>query len=186
MTNTAEKSATNKTTVPEPVCSYCGDPIVGQCKTKYSEWIVVLPREILRGDRIRCPLDAKKIYHVSKILITNERTDDEAVLVSTVEKRSCLIYCPDLPYIVKREVACGWPRCDLHCVRCMRIAEEHPLERQKMKEEGTLPEKKRRRKAKEDPYTAERIYARSPARARSNAPTCKPKARKAPTKKKAR
>src|ERR1700686_3695597 len=170
--------------MPVKECEYCGDPIVGQCKTKHREWIVVLPKEIRTGDAIRSPLDGKKIYHVSKISIENEGTDDEAMLVSTVEKTRFPIYCPELPYIVKREVPCGWPPCDLHCVRCMRIAEEHPLERQKMKEEGTLPEKKRRRKAKDDPYTAERIYVRSSARARSNATTCKPRPRKAPTKKK--
>jgi len=158
--------------MPEQSCEYCGDPIIGQCKTKHAEWIIVLPAEIRKSDTILRPLDGR-MYQVLSVLPSPDPSawDDQEFkfTIRTGQKVTFTIHCPELPVLVKRDIPCGWPRCDLHCVRCMRIAEESFIEREKMKDAGTLPEKKRRRKAKDDPYTAERIYVRSSARARKQA-----------------
>ena len=60
-----------------------------------------------------------RTYSVLKV-----RFADDAFHVQTKQKTRFLIFYPELPILVKREIECGWPRCEFHCGKCMRYAEE--------------------------------------------------------------
>lgn len=158
----------------QEVCAFCGDPIVESCTTKHREWIIVLPGELLRGDLLMRPRD-QKIYQVVKV---SER--DEMFTVSTGQKEKIILHFPALPVLVKRDVPCGWPRCELHCIKCMSYAAEE----ERRAELNQKPDKNRKRKAKEDPYSTERIHVRSSARERNTLTTHAHKKRRAPTQRK--
>ena len=45
-------------------------------------------------------------------------------IVETKQKKRFLILYPALPVLVKRDVVCGWPRCEFHCGKCMNLAQQ--------------------------------------------------------------
>jgi hypothetical protein len=159
----------------QEVCEFCGDPIIEHCKVKHREWIIVLPREIEHGDLLMRPRD-QKIYQVTSV-----REREEVFTVSTGQAEKIVLHFPNLPVLVKRDRACGWPRCELHCMKCMSYAAEEECRAELLNEKPGL---KRRRKAKDDPYSTDRIHVKSSARARSTPATHAHKSRKAPTQKK--
>ena len=82
------------------------------------------PREIEKGDLLMRPDGA--IYAVTSLkckVVDGDPSCDEYI-VGTAQKRRFLILYPTLPVLVKREVICGWPRCEVHCGKCMSLAEE--------------------------------------------------------------
>jgi hypothetical protein len=105
----------------------------------------VLPSEIKPGDIWRRRVDGKT-YVVAKIWL------DDSIegyrLVTNLKKKFHIFY-PERPELVRRSVPCGWPRCDLHCGKCMLYRESD--ERQ-AKIRGEDPEasadRERQKKAK--------------------------------------
>jgi hypothetical protein len=99
------------------VCSFCGDEATGICKRKHRDWTIISPSDLKPADIL---IRDGKIYAVSKVRY-DKRGD--AFHVKTGQGRTFVICYPELPILVKRLVECGWPKCDLHCGKCMRYAE---------------------------------------------------------------
>lgn len=99
-------------------CTFCGDPAVELCTRKHLEWIIVLPLEVKAKDIWRSPLDGK-IYSVTEL----QQVDPDYFRLLTAQDKSFHIYHAQLPLLVRRSVPCGWPRCDLHCGKCMMYRE---------------------------------------------------------------
>ena len=98
-------------------CAVCGEPTVQLCKRKHLEWIIILPEELKKGDVLQ-HWDGK-IYAVTKT-----RWREEILTVETGQRKTLSIGWPTLPILVKRQVVCGWPCCELHCYKCMTFAEQ--------------------------------------------------------------
>ena len=96
-------------------CTFCGDDSIGPCPRKHLETIIVLPSEIKPGDIWKRRTDAKS-YPVAKIWY--DPAIDGYRLLTTTKKKFHIFY-PELPELVRRLVQCGYPRCDLHCGKCM-------------------------------------------------------------------
>jgi hypothetical protein len=56
--------------------------------------------------------------------VTKTRWRDDILMVETGQRKTLSIGFPSLPILVKREVICGWPCCELHCYKCMTYAEQ--------------------------------------------------------------
>lgn len=100
-------------------CTYCGDPAISICKRLHLEWIIVLPREIKSGDIWKQP-EREPLFLISKV---SKRPSEDCVYIETRQGPRFRIPTLTLPVIVKRRVPCGWPRCELHCGKCLLYAE---------------------------------------------------------------
>jgi len=99
--------------VKELSCTFCGDPATELCKKLHLDWIIVLPREIKPGDVWRQPVE-EKLYSIK-----TTKVFQDGVVVQTKQGRKYYIAHLELPVLVRREVPCLWPRCDLHCGKCL-------------------------------------------------------------------
>lgn len=99
------------------LCPVCGDPAESICKRKHLEWTIILPGQLKKGDVIH-HWDDKK-YAVLKV-----RWKGEIASIETGQRKTLSIGFPSLPILVRREQACGWPCCELHCYKCMGYAEQ--------------------------------------------------------------
>ena len=106
-------------------CTFCGDPSIGPCTRKHLEWIIVLPSEVKPKDIYRNAVDGKT-YVVARL----DPMESDGFVLVTAQKKKLNIFYPELPVLVRRWVLCGWPRCDLHCGKCMLYRESD--ERQAM------------------------------------------------------
>jgi len=99
-------------------CTFCGDPSIGPCTRKHLEWIIVLPSEIKPKDVFKSPLDGRGYV----VLSISRGPDSESYLLQTARRSIGILY-PELPVLVRRQVQCYWPRCELHCGKCMLYRE---------------------------------------------------------------
>lgn len=98
-------------------CTFCGEPAIGPCSRKRPAWTIIQPGELQKDDLIM-----RHDGRTYSVLRVTEK--DDAFHVQTKQKTRFLIFYPELPILVKREIECGWPRCEFHCGKCMRHAEE--------------------------------------------------------------
>jgi len=130
------------------ICTFCGDPATGLCERKHRQWTIVQPSEILAGDILMRPDGT--IYAVARVSLhkstarhrphfpaTQPDPLDEYI-IETKQKRRFLILYPNLPVLVKRDVICGWPRCELHCGKCIGLAHDES-ERERMLQSAEEP-----------------------------------------------
>ena len=129
-------------------CTFCGDPATESCTRKHLEWIIVLPSEIAPGDIWRYPIDGRS-YAVASIEFDPEL---DGWRLTTAQKKAFYVLYANLPNLVKRLVPCGWPRCDLHCGKCMMYRESE--DRRELlgidKSETTSLKEKRKSKKRKD------------------------------------
>jgi len=100
-------------------CTFCGEESIGPCKRKRLETIIVLPSEMKAGDIWKRRTDGRA-YPIVRVW-WDPKMDGYRVLTSN--KKRFHIFYPELPELVRRSVECGWPRCDLHCGKCMLYVE---------------------------------------------------------------
>src|SRR5882672_79057 len=99
------------------VCTFCGDPAVRLCKRKHRDWTIIEPHEIKLKDLM---MRDWRLYFITKRTVSIEK---DCVYLTTAQGSSFSIQFLQLPVLVKRLVACGYPCCDFHCHKCMRFAE---------------------------------------------------------------
>ena len=94
-------------------CTYCGEPSIGLCEKLHLDWIIVLPTEIKPGDVWRNPVNEK--LHAVK----SAKVFQDGIIMLTKQGKHFHIEHLELPVLVRRMVPCMWPRCDLHCGKCL-------------------------------------------------------------------
>ena len=85
---------------------------------------------------------------VRKIARDGDPRDDE-FRVYTSQKRTFLLLYPELPVLVKRDIPCGWPRCELHCGKCINYREEEDRRAEMLQSANAVnPQKAKEREEK--------------------------------------
>jgi hypothetical protein len=98
-------------------CTVCGDPAIGFCTRMHRQWTIIQPREIR-------PDGAMYAVSKAKTRVTDGDPGMDEYVVETKQKKRFLVLYPALPVLVKRDVVCGWPRCEFHCGKCMNLAQQ--------------------------------------------------------------
>lgn len=129
-------------------CTVCGDPAIGFCKRKHREVIVIPLGEIKKGDLLLRPSVNGKRYEMFAVEKIRPQRADGSIVIQTAQKLILMLF-PELPILVKREVECGWPICDLHCGKCERYAEEERQRAELLQMGSMVHKKKRKQKAAE-------------------------------------
>ena len=109
------------------VCTVCGDPTVALCTRRHREIVVIQLSELQKGDLLLRPTSVvDPTGGPWRMFLVTEVTDcpDGSVQIETGQSHTLYMLYPELPILVKREVACNWARCELHCGKCLRYAEE--------------------------------------------------------------
>lgn len=94
-------------------CAICGDPITGTCPRYYPERIVIFPPELQPGDFLitTCRAQPLKVFKVSP-------PENDTVIADVMYGGPLEIEHMELPLLVKRQILCGGPACELHCAQC--------------------------------------------------------------------
>ena len=94
-------------------CAICGDPIIGVCERYYPERIVIFPPELQPGDFLitTCRAQPLKVFKVST-------PENDIVIADVMYGGPLEIEHMELPLLVKRQILCGGPTCELHCAQC--------------------------------------------------------------------
>ena len=113
-------------------CTICGEPITGTCTRLYPERIIVFPAELQAGDFLITTTRPQplKVFGVSLL-------KDDSVIVRVMYGGPLEISHLELPLLVKRQILCGGPICELHCAKC----QDRP---QAVAELGTVESEKER------------------------------------------
>ena len=125
------------------VCNYCGDLAVELCGRQRPEWIIALPSELKPHDLWRRPIDGT-LYSVREVIRDSE---EEFRIFTNQDGKTFFVWRAQLPLLVKRQVACGWPRCEFHCERCILNAELDEQRARLMGDEKEASAARERKKA---------------------------------------
>ena len=127
-------------------CSVCLDPSVALCSRLHREVIVIRLADLKTGDLLLRP--EGKLWHTFLVVRITKRKDGTTT-VATGQRKDFELLFPELPILVKREVRCNWPRCELHCGKCMRYAEEEQRRDELLQRDTQRAATPGRRKAKD-------------------------------------